>query len=254
MLVHGFTQSGSSWDAVASDLRERDGGALDVVTPDLPGHGGATGLDGVADIASAAVALGRSCGPGCYVGYSMGGRVALQLALDEPSVVERLVLVSATAGIEDVDERETRRADDEQLADRIEAAGDAGLPAFLDEWLSGPLFAHLSDAEADRESRLVNSAAGLAAALRALGTGSQLPTWERLRTVSAKTLVVAGERDPKFVALAERMRQAIGSHAELVLVPGAGHAVPFERPGPFAAMVGAFATGKLGGKGGPPGS
>jgi len=254
VLVHGFTQSGASWERVAGELRGHLPDEAEVLTPDLPGHGGATGLGEVSDLAGAAAGLGGQCGRAAYVGYSMGGRVVLQLALDAPEVVERLVLVSTTAGIEDLDEREARREADDRLAERIDAAGDGGLGAFLDEWLSGPLFAELDEAAANREARLANTAAGLAAALRALGTGAQLPNWERLSSLRVPTLVVAGERDPKFVALGERLAQAIGPSAELVIVPGAGHAAPFERPAPFAAMVGAFCRGELGTGAEPPAS
>lgn len=251
VLVHGFTQSGAAWARVAAELRERHP-ELEVITPDLPGHGGSTGLGDAVDLAAAARHLGSECGRACYVGYSMGGRVALQLALDEPSTVERLVLVSTTAGIEDPEERAARRGADEELAERLEAGGDEGLGQFVEEWLAGPLFSGLDERAANRGARLANAAAGLAAALRSLGTGAQLPNWERLGSLTAPSLVVAGEHDAKFVALGERLARAIGPGAELVLVPGAGHAVPFERPVAFAAMVGAFCLGGLGTGGGGP--
>lgn len=165
-------------------------------------------------------------------------------------MVVRLLLVSATAGIEDLDERAARRHFDEELARRIEAGGDAGLPAFLDEWLSGPLFSELGEAEADQASRLVSSASGLASALRALGTGAQLPNWERLGQLAVPILVLAGERDEKFVALGQRLASATGGHGLFVLVPGAGHAACFEQPEPFSRLLVTFAHGQLPGTSG----
>lgn len=245
VLVHGFTQSASSWEPVVASIRAAGGEDLEIVTWTLPGHGGASTLGAACDLPAAAAALGEACGKAMYVGYSMGGRLALQLALDRPELVSRLLLVSATAGIEDLEERAARRLSDEALARRIEAGGDAGLPAFLDEWLAGPLFSDLGDAGAGRAARLVNSASGLASALRALGTGAQLPSWERLGELAVPVLVLAGERDEKFVALGQRLASASGGHGRFVLVPGAGHAACFEQPESFSRLLVAFAHGQL---------
>jgi 2-succinyl-6-hydroxy-2,4-cyclohexadiene-1-carboxylate synthase len=236
VLVHGFTQSAASWEPVAQALA----GSHEVVTPDLPGHGRSPAAAG--DLRSAAAELAASCGPATYVGYSLGGRVCLQLALDCPEVVERLVLVSTTAGIEDLDERSERAARDEELARRIEEGGDRSLPAFLDEWLAGPLFQHLTDEAANRPARLVSTAAGLASSLRAHGTGAMLPLWERLGELGMPVVVVAGADDARFAALARRLAAAT-RRSSLVLVPGTGHAVPFEQPEAFARLVAAIVGG-----------
>ena len=98
---------------------------------------------------------GDAGGTGTYVGYSMGGRVSLHAALAHPDAVERLVLIGATAGIDDPDERAARREADDRLADHIEAVG---VPAFIDEWLANPLFAGLTEATALRSDRLRNTA------------------------------------------------------------------------------------------------
>ena len=123
--------------------------------------------------------LGASCGPATYVGYSMGGRLCLHLALARPETVERLVLVSATAGIEDDDERATRRAADDALATSLERDG---VDAFLDGWLAQPMFATLADPGLDDRRR--NVAAGLASSLRLAGTGTQQPLWDRLASLT----------------------------------------------------------------------
>ena len=89
------------------------------------------------------------------------------------------------------------------------------MPEFVESWLAGPLFAHLSEEQADRPSRLTNSAAGLAASLRTVGTGTQAPLWERLGELDMPVLVMAGALDAKFAALAERTAAAIGPDARL---------------------------------------
>lgn len=234
-LVHGFTQTGASWARVA----ERLAGEFEVLTPDLPGHGASPPATG--DLYEAARSLGRTCGEAVYVGYSFGGRVCLHLALARPDLVRALVLVSTTAGIDDLDERAARRHADDALAARIEERGDEGLDAFLDEWLAGPLFAHLDEKAADRAARRANRAAGLAGSLRAHGTGAQLPLWERLGEIEVPVLVLAGSEDAKFCDLGRRLAAAVGSGATFVLVPGAGHALAFEEPEGFAQVVADFA-------------
>lgn len=239
ILVHGFTQSSLSWAGIAEDV----GRDHEVVVPDLPGHGDSPRAFG--DLAAAADQLAESCGKGTYVGYSLGGRICLHLALRRPILVERLVLVGTSAGLEDFDERAKRRQADETLALRLAEGGDAGLPAFIDSWLDGVLFEHLNEREADRPSRLVNHASDLAGALRHFGLGLQLPLWEQVRGLHMPVLVVAGEKDAKFVALGERLAASIGTNALFLLVPNAGHAVPFEQPLAFSTLVRSFAAGEV---------
>lgn len=230
-LVHGFTQSRRCWGPLAAAL-ERD---HEVVRIDAPGHGRSSGVS--VGLWEAARLLGDAGGPATWLGYSMGGRLCLHLALSRPDRVQRLVLLGATPGIEAPAERAARAAADARLADRIEAIG---VEAFVDEWLRQPLFAGLGPGAACREERLESTAAGLASALRLLGTGAQEPLWDRLGELGARgvpVLVVVGERDEKFAAIGERMTAAIGGRAELRRIPGAGHAAHLERPDLFVEAL-----------------
>lgn len=224
VLAHGFTQSALSWATFQRLLESRLPGAATIAV-DLPGHGDAAPPADL-DLWASADRLLDQGGPGVYVGYSMGGRVALHTALARPEVVERLVLIGATAGIDDPDERAARRAADERLADHIEAVG---VPTFIDEWLANPLFAGLTDATALRADRLRNTPAGLAASLRATGTGTQTPLWDRLGEIVCPVLVLVGEHDAKFTDLGRRLVDGL-PRAELVVIPGAGHSVHLEQP------------------------
>lgn len=231
ILVHGFTQTGRSWDPIRAVLP----GHLEVVAPDLPGHG--TRGDVRVGIEEAARLLGDEGGRGTYVGYSLGGRVALRLAVDRPDLVERLVLVSATAGIEDDDERSARREADEVLATVIE---EEGVDAFLDEWLAQPLFAGLRPEQAGLDARRENTAAGLAGALRLLGQGSMEPMWRNLFDLRMPVLVVAGELDEAYCLQAVHLGGWMGEVANLALVPMAGHACHLEQPERFVKLLAAF--------------
>ena len=221
VLVHGFTQTGRSWAPIVDRLAER----FEVVTVDAPGHGGSSRVETSLD--DGAELLGATSGAATYVGYSMGGRLCLHLALAHPELVDGLVLLSATAGIEDDGERTARRSQDDALATTIE---HDGVDAFLDRWVAQPMFATLTDPGLDDRRR--NDAAGLASSLRLAGTGTQRPLWDRLPSLTMPVLVVAGERDVKFVALAERMAGLIAD-ATLAIVAGAGHTAHLECPDDF---------------------
>lgn len=221
VLVHGFTQAASSWEPFATRLSALH----EVVAVDAPGHGRSEKVR--AGLWEAAEMIGDACGPGCYVGYSMGGRMALHLALRRPELVRRLVLVSATAGIEDPAERSARVEADEAVAERAERDG---LEAFVRWWLRRPLFATLPEQAAALGSRRSGSASGLASSLRLAGTGRQEPLWGRLGSLSMPVLVVAGALDEAYAARARRIAVEIGPNASVVVIPGAGHACHLERP------------------------
>jgi len=230
VLVHGFTQTLRSWDAVAVGLAA----TRSVVRVDLPGHGGS--WDARLDFAEAASALGQAGGRASYVGYSLGGRLCLRLALDHPELVDALVLAGASPGLDDPAQRADRRRGDEALAVEVETDGTS---AFVDRWLRQPMFAHLEPSPADLADRHANPPDGLAAALRVLGTGAQEPLWDRLGELAMPVLLVVGQDDAKFGALAERMASAIPKPS-LARIPGAGHAAHLERPREWTEAVAAF--------------
>lgn len=231
VLLHGFTQTGRSWEPTVAALGER----YRALAPDIRGHGAAADARPV-DVASVhADALALAPRRFALAGYSMGGRIALSLALAAPERVARLALIGASPGIADHEERRARRAADDALAERIEREG---IEAFARAWAALPLWAGqppevAAAADAERRSQ---SPAGLAAALRGLGTGVMEPLWERLPRLAIPVALIVGERDAKFRAIAERMADALPD-AEVHVVPGAGHAVQLEAPEAVAALL-----------------
>jgi 2-succinyl-6-hydroxy-2,4-cyclohexadiene-1-carboxylate synthase len=229
VLLHGFTQTRQSWRRTVGALE----GRYRALAPDLPGHGLAAARTPSFDAVTAYVRALAPAGPCTVVGYSMGGRIALHAALSLD--VERLVLIGASPGLADPAERAARRAADERLAERIEAIG---VEAFAREWGAQPLFADQPErvAAAAHADRLSNTPEGLAAALRGLGTGVMEPLWDRLPELKPPVTLVVGERDAKFRAIAEQMRERLPT-ADLVIVPGAGHAVQLEAPEAVAGAL-----------------
>lgn len=231
VFLHGFTQTHHHWHRPAAAIAAAVGGRPTLAFVDLPGHGLA-GDDraGIGESAGSLAALG---GGGTWVGYSMGGRFALHAALAPGASIERLVLIGATAGLEDPAERAARVADDEARAADLERDG---LDAFLRRWLAAPLFATLAPDPAGLEHRRRNTVAGLAHSLRTAGTGTQESLWGRLDQITVPTLVLAGELDTKFTALGRRLADAL-PQGEFASVPGAGHAAHSEQPAAVARLV-----------------
>lgn len=233
VLVHGFTQSSQTWGRAGDLLAE----ARTTVALDAPGHGRAAGVEaGLEDGADLMAATVRSQGlrRPAWLGYSMGGRFALHVALRHPATVGALVLVSATAGIDNGAERGSRRRSDGALAERVVTEG---LEPFVRWWLTQPIFATLPAEASQFGRRLDGSAEGLASSLRLAGTGTQKPLWYRLHELEMPVLVVAGELDRKYAGLAQRMATAVGANATVAIIAGAGHACHLEKPGEFAATV-----------------
>jgi 2-succinyl-6-hydroxy-2,4-cyclohexadiene-1-carboxylate synthase len=218
VLVPGFTQTRHSWDAVVAWLG-RDARVIDVPERET--------------FVDTARALGDAGGDGVYAGYSMGGRLCLQLALDRPQLVAHLVLVSASPGIDDPGERVARRAADEELARAVERDG---VDVFLERWLAQPLFASVPRDAAGVADRRSLSAAYVAHCLRILGTGSMEPAWTRLDELRMPVTLVTGTRDEKFTAIAEQMLTHLPEGATHVRVD-AGHAVLLEAPRALAEIV-----------------
>jgi 2-succinyl-6-hydroxy-2,4-cyclohexadiene-1-carboxylate synthase len=244
VLLHGFAGSVRTWDSIADDLAP----CCRLLSVDLPGHGASAipatpiSLSGLG--AQIAVFLQElASGSSVLGGYSMGGRVALHIALHSPASVRALVLVGVSPGIADVTERAARREADRQLASQIR---EKGITWFADYWPNLPLFEsqkHLpSDIQAQlRRQRLSCDAEGLAYALENFGTGTQEDLRARLKEITCPVLLLAGQRDSKFCEIHREVVPLFGSpHVLRVEIPDAGHAAHIERPRDVAHAIRSF--------------
>jgi len=216
VLLHGFGATPGSWEAVEGLL---DTQRYTCAAPDLRPP-----------------ALLPELPPGCVLcGYSMGGRIALQLALAAPERVAGLVLVSTTAGIEGVAERAQREQADDELAAWIETHTIA---EFADRWMGIELFAGTPPAAAAqwREDLLRSTPAETAATLRTYGAGHMPAVWDRLGELRMPATVLVGERDAKYRALGARLANALPD-ADLEIARGAGHGLPREAPDAVATAI-----------------
>jgi 2-succinyl-6-hydroxy-2,4-cyclohexadiene-1-carboxylate synthase len=242
LALHGFTGTARTWVSLAAALLDQ----RRVIAPDLLGHGRSAApadparyalerqADDLAALLSALDAV-----PADVVGYSMGARLALVLALRHPSVVRGLILESPSAGIHDATERARRRAADEALAGQLERDG---LASFVETWEAQPLFASQSALPDDlrarlRTERLAHDPPGLAASLRGAGQGVMVPLYDRLAVVDCPALVIAGALDPVGLKRAGEVTAGLPA-ARLEVVSDAGHAPHLEQPEAFLRLAG----------------
>jgi 2-succinyl-6-hydroxy-2,4-cyclohexadiene-1-carboxylate synthase len=235
VLLHGFSGTHCAWDGVIAALdRER----YRPLALDLPGHGAAADSERPITFAGCvAHVLARSPERFTLCGYSLGGRVALHVALAAPERVSRLMLVSCSAGIADDAERSARSDSDEALAKELERIP---FEEFIERWRTQPLFAADPPAvgELARADQRRNRPDALAAVLRGIGTGEMQPLWERLGELTMPVAVLVGERDQKFRAIGAQMVEQLPD-AELVVVAG-GHGLVLENPRAVAGVLGAL--------------
>lgn len=243
VLLHGFTGRRGSWKTVVSALARH----CRVVALDLPGHGDTkVGDDRVVSLSDAAILLEETLAvlavDGCtLIGYSLGGRLALNYVLKFPGRVQRLVLEGVRPGLAGQDERAQRRRADNELAEFVETCG---LEAFVDRWQDIALLASqrglpLEVREGLREERLSQRPRGLAASLRGMGVGVGDCLESQLPSISAPVLLISGEYDQRFTATARSM-SALLPRAVSRVVSASGHNVHLERPAEFIAAVSEF--------------
>jgi 2-succinyl-6-hydroxy-2,4-cyclohexadiene-1-carboxylate synthase len=246
-LLHGFTGSAATWFPHIGLARQ-----FRLIAIDLPGHGATQAPPDparyradqvVADLLAVADSLLGTNTPFALLGYSMGGRLAMHVALAAPKRITALALESASPGIVDAGERDDRRRRDEALAERIERDGTA---PFVEYWEALPLFASqagLPEATraALRTQRLVQSPVGLANSLRGFGAGVQAYLGHDLAGLSMPVLLITGALDAAYQTHANEMAASIAD-TQVASVAGAGHTVHLEQPDAFQAIVLDFLT------------
>ena len=242
LALHGFTGDGLDFEALAEHLPGRS-----IVAPDLLGHGDSSAppepqLYALEEQREQVCAIAKAVGieRPVLLGYSMGGRLALEIACGGGLELAALALVGATPGLEDAEERAQRRRRDDELAEEVL---EGGAEAFLARWQRVPIIATQARAPSPWRERMLarrqaRSAEGLAASLRGGGAGSMRPRWDALERIRCPALLITGEEDSKFERIARRMLTRLPA-AEHVTIEGAGHAAHMERPAAAARELAA---------------
>jgi 2-succinyl-6-hydroxy-2,4-cyclohexadiene-1-carboxylate synthase len=231
IFVPGFMQRGEAWAPVAELVAKRYPSAcLDFRT-----HTFETRLGELREAAR----------PGAVaVGYSMGGRLALHLAVRDPERFAGLVTVGASPGIDDAAERRRRRDADEELAAWMERST---IQEVVARWERLPVFAGQPEDLVDRQraGRLSHDPRLLARLLRSAGQGALPAMSDDLPSLPIPLLALAGERDERYLQAGRRIA-LLAPRGDTLPVTGAGHAAHLERPGAVAELVLDFLDEHLG--------
>ncbi|MGD7044363.1 2-succinyl-6-hydroxy-2,4-cyclohexadiene-1-carboxylate synthase [Jeotgalibacillus proteolyticus] len=245
LFLHGFTSDSSTWETIINKLSK----SAMCIAIDLPGHGKTVmphndlsrfSMEEVCrDLEFILEHLNIRAADA--VGYSMGGRTALSFAAFYPDKVRKLILESASPGLENTMEREARNKQDDQLAQFIL---NEGIAAFVDRWENIPLFETQKKLDIEvqqkiRKKRMQNKPEYLAASLQGMGTGRQPSWWGELNKIKHETLLITGEKDRKFCQIAKKMADQM-PNAKKMLIPETGHAIHVEQPEKFGTIIEEF--------------
>ena len=246
LFLHGFMAHGGIWRPVMDQLP----GGIRAVAIDLPGHGRTIAALDNLDFDTLSDAIHEFIGdhfdrPIVLLGYSMGGRIALYTALKYPDNFTALILESTSPGIKDPKERDERYLEDRAKAEKLRTTD---IKTYLTEWYQQPVFASLSQ-KSDLIEKIINKKSGndpaaLAEVAMCLSPGRQRPLWDELETWNKPTLIIAGELDAKYRALAMEMAHRIGA-ADLKIISGAGHIVHLEKFKDFTAALNFFLSTRI---------
>jgi len=240
VMLHGWGMHSAMWGELADGLA----GFCRVTTVDLPGHGlspalepeHAASLSGWA-AAVAEVAPARAV----WLGWSLGGLVAMRAALDFPQRVSRLILVAANASF--VQRPDWPRAQPSATLDGFAAGLRQDYRTVLQRFLA--LQAWGSE-DARRQVRMLRESlfvhgephpAALAAGLRML---KQADLRRELPGLTQPALLIAGQRDTLVPPAALKSMVQLMPDARMETVPGAGHAPFLFHSGRFRQLVGEF--------------
>lgn len=238
LMLHGFLGSSENFSHLLTDLKS----FCNPVTIDLLGHGKTEGAElhyrfsTKEQLADLIKLISEQLHFPLYLyGYSMGGRLALQLAVHEPTLFSGLILESSTFGIENETERQARQSLDAQRCDQIMG----NYEGFLEEWKKMPLFRTPVDPELSKNWYRVQQSQNplwMSNSLQGFGTGTMPCIRDRLHKLSIPVQLIVGEQDAKFLHINRQIEKEI-TDSRLEVVPKAMHRVHLEQPEAFLKVI-----------------
>lgn len=243
LFLHGFLGAGKDWHSIG----ERISNSYFVILPDLPGHAGSSFLpESQCTFDSTILKLNNlllrlNARDVTLVGYSMGARIALYMAMEYQDRLNSVVLEGCNPGIRSDDTRGARNEWEQRIIDRLNLLS---ISEFVDEWYNMPLFRSIRSNrvlfEALRENRIQDqNVDGLIASIKGVGLGCQPNLWSRLGKINPPVLLLAGELDEKFRAISEEMSRDLAK-AQFEVIGNAGHMAHYEREKEFIDVLSGF--------------
>lgn len=245
VFLHGFLGTSHDWVPIMKAISANSR----CISIDLPGHGDSNvmwhinkkskriSFKSMVDILMKLICEITS-GSVILVGYSMGARIALYMALKYDEKIARAVLISGSPGLLDEETRRIRTCQDEARARYLLSYG---LLCFLKTWYEKGFWKSLR--EHPHFQRIMENRAehhdiqSLAKTLTGLSIGRQIPLWNDLKQCKKHLLFIVGEKDTKFKHISQQMLHEVRSGSvgrdqlsEMAIVPDCGHAVHLENP------------------------
>lgn len=242
VLIHGFTTSRASFEVNIAELQKH----FTVIAVELLGHGDSDAPEN-ADAYEPRRAVRRVLQLLEHLGYqralicghSLGGALALRIALDAPEWVAGLVVINSNSAAGTPEWREVASANMRSIGARVRSEGTA----FMKNTRLYP--AHSKRLDAKSRELLTRDfdrlqPAGLAGTAEALTV--DVNVYERHPTLTVPMLLVVGDKDTEFAPNATPFLARFPQHlVREVHLPNAGHAANIEQPREFEAAVVAFA-------------
>lgn len=235
LLLHGLGLSGADWEFQVRALERR----FRIIIPDLPGCGFSSPTEGDVSIHDFAQSMWvlldhLKISTINIAGFSLGGAVALEMALQRPDDVSRLVLINSLLTYRIDHWRKWLEARVPPILVRLlgmrRTAKLAAARLFPNSW-QRPL--------RERAIEVISRAA----ATTYMGMGRALERWsavDRLDRLRARALMIAAEHD--YTPLAEKMAMARSIGAQIAVVKGSRHGTPFDAIEATNACLLAFLT------------
>ncbi len=237
LFLHGFTGSSEDWKPITAKIDK----SFPTIGIDIIGHGESDSPENEELYTAEAIANQLNSiielitkGKVILVGYSMGGRAALNFTVKYPEKVSALILESTTPGIKDNKLRKERIKNDNDI---IQFIRTHSIREFIDYWTGKEIFntqKRFSEEKRNRikELKLKNNPVGLANSLLGFGTGKMFPLFEQLKEIKCKTLLITGELDTKFTNINMEIVNLLPD-AEHKIIKNAGHNIHLEEPERF---------------------
>lgn len=240
LFLHGYLGSHREWLPFMQDLSD----SYYCIAVDLPGHGQSAAFDdeesytfaGSAQRVLDALPLVEQKGLR-LVGYSMGGRLSLYLAIYHSDHIQQAIIESSSPGLLDARTAQAREKQDAGWADRFRAEP---IDVVLEDWYRQPIFCSLRAQpemfEQMLKERRQNEGDAVARSIKGMSVGRQQPLWDALPQLEVDVCLIIGGLDRKYQQVARQMCSA-SARIHMESIEGAGHNVHLEQPDLFSKCV-----------------
>lgn len=237
VFLHGFMGSLNDWLDVADKISNSHCSLL----IDLPGHGETIfkskyDIEIVSnEISKLIVDLGFT--DSMLVGYSLGGRISLDLCINNPNMFNKIIIESANPGIEDKKLKIERFKVDEKISAKLTKRGlDRN---FLKTWYSNPIFGNLSKIKGFEmliEKKLLSDTGLYHEAIINYSIAKQRSYWKLLDNLSYKMLYLSGEMDSKYVEISKKLKRMY-PNLKCEIIKNVGHNIHTENKPEFIGKI-----------------